>query len=518
MAWRYSMSFARASLFAAVFCVALPALADEDATPLVVLPYASLHGDVPQSVGDKVAEVIAGELKSRDELTLVTLGASASGDNVAAPKAADPMADGKASLTKAAELARKNKFKPAGDAYAHAIAELRTHADLLDNASILADAYLQYAVALLRSGADEESETALVAVVRLDPVRQLSAETFPGAFIRSFENVRRKTLAKPRGALKISSAPAGGKVKIDGVDLGETPLLAREMVAGEHFVRVERGGLAWGAKVDVAPSGTTQASAVFGGSGGGAGLAGLLSAVGNGSVDRASLDQVRALAKSAKAQVVLFGAVAKDDDNYAVSSFLYSAKEDTAAPLTTINVDAEFLSASIEVLKLADDIAAKLEAFPTDTALPIVLASPKVASANAGAEPQLNVVVAAPPALEDRKTESSESVAGVDRSAGVPENSEAAATKETVLPRDESASAARATEPAERHQVTVEAGQEAIPLDERQQVHKSSIGSHWMIWAGAGFVAVGALAYGGYYLATHDDAPTSATANISWSH
>src|SRR5438309_1348931 len=84
-----------------------------DKPTVLVLPYAPLHGDLPQSMGDKVSEQIAAELKGREEFTAVLGGAapvSKEQDAAAPEQSGDPTADAKASLDKAAELAKKNKF------------------------------------------------------------------------------------------------------------------------------------------------------------------------------------------------------------------------------------------------------------------------------------------------------------------------------------------------------------------------------------------------------------------------
>ena len=578
----FSRSRARA-LGVGVIALALGSVrADEGAAgdaagaPLLVLPYATLHGELPQSIGDKVSELIAGELKARDEFTMVQVGAEKADNAAPSAKAVagEPLADAKAALEKAAGLAKKNKFKPAAEAYAHAIGLYRSHADALTDVSVLTEAYLQYAVAELRSGLDDDSEQQLRNVIRLDPARHLDAAVYPAGFIRNFENIRKKMLSKPRGDLKVVSAPSGGKVWIDGAQLGETPLLVKELLPGEHFVRVERGGAVWGAKVDLAGGGEAGVQAQFGGGATGGGLAGVLAAVSSGTITAAELDKLKGLAKASKAQYVLFGAVGKDDDNLAVSSFVYSVKDHAIAPLVGIAMDTELLGAAIEVLKLADDLAAKLKAFPKDAAMPLVVPGPRTPGAGgAASEEKVTVVSAAPPPEADAKkpaaasaepgsdaveralaaTEPATSAAppaakppSVAHAAPEPEKSAAAepeaparapreraaipqpvdekpAPKAEPTPIDDldaiaaSRERARGTSPRRSVEEPVEAGKEAVPIDDVPGARRTG-SSHIALYTVLGVVAVAALATGGYLLATSGSAPSSATATVTWTH
>ncbi len=169
--------------------------------------------------------------------------------------ATDPAAQARTMLGKAAELAQQSRHAAAAEAVQKAIALLTAQPALLDEAAgkLLSDAALQLAIERLVSGDEDGGEAALALLVRLDPDRQLSAADYPPAFLVELQGVRKRLLAAPRGSLRVLAPPGAGEARalVDGRAVPKATALVEDLIPGEHFVRLERAGVAWGQKVVV---------------------------------------------------------------------------------------------------------------------------------------------------------------------------------------------------------------------------------------------------------------------------
>ena len=169
--------------------------------------------------------------------------------------ATDPVAQARTMLGKAAELSQQSRHTAAAEAVQKAIALLTAQPALLDEASgkLLSDAALQLAIERLVSGDEDGGEAALALLVRLDPGRQLNAADYPPAFLVELQGVRKRLLAAPRGSLRVLAPPGAGEARtlVDGRAVPPAAALVEDLIPGEHFVRVERAGVAWGQKVVV---------------------------------------------------------------------------------------------------------------------------------------------------------------------------------------------------------------------------------------------------------------------------
>ena len=116
---------------------------------------------------------------------------------------------------------------------------------------LLSDAALQLAVERLASGDEDGGDAALAQLVRLAPDRAVSAADYPPAFLIELAGVRKRMLAAPRGALRVLAPPGSGesRVFVDGRPFPAAPVVVKDLIPGEHFVRVDRAGSAWGEKV-----------------------------------------------------------------------------------------------------------------------------------------------------------------------------------------------------------------------------------------------------------------------------
>jgi hypothetical protein len=360
-----------ASLLAALLALAPALRASASGKPrpgVALVPYVALPG-VPEATAAKVGELLAQELRSRDDLRILQVAAAPKSDSAAERTQADAAAtQARAGLARATELAGKGKHAQAAEALQKAIAQLSARPLAVDDAGgpLLADAALQLAVERLVAGDEDGGDAALSLLVRLAPERSVAAADYPPAFLRELSGVRRRLLAAPRGSLRVLPPPGGGdsRVLLDGRVLRGAPLLIKDVLPGEHFVRVERGSQAFASKVVVVAGVETKVAA---------GASELGAQLVQGSIDRGAAASAARVAKAAGAQAALFGAVVKTPEGFSVRTFLAFAKGERIVALWPMVVDAELLGASVQVLRLADDTAAKLDGKSPDAALPIAL-------------------------------------------------------------------------------------------------------------------------------------------------
>jgi tetratricopeptide (TPR) repeat protein len=242
------MRFTTSLSIAAALALSVPAaaFADDDGTPVVILPYAPLYGEMPQSTGDRATEFVSKEVAETKGLKLVPLGEK-KGDKAEVDEielAKKEIDEAKSLFEKAAALAKAKppKVKPAADTYEKGIQQFLLNFQGADDFKALSDAYVQLAIARFKLGNEEEAIKLLDDVIRVDPDRMLAPPEVANIFATLHAKSRKAYHAKERGQIKVLSTPAGARVTLDGKDLGETPLLARDVLPGEHYVRVTKAG------------------------------------------------------------------------------------------------------------------------------------------------------------------------------------------------------------------------------------------------------------------------------------
>jgi hypothetical protein len=379
------------------------ALAAPARTTVVALQYTPLPG-TSDAFAARVFGQIAAELRQRSELKLVDVPSSSAGKSAAGKaksEAERARAGSQDQLTKAGQAAQKNQPKQAALLLQQGITQLSAHPLALDEAGgkLFGDLLLQLAVTKAMSGDEEGADQTLAELVRRQPERTLAGGPFPPAFLRSFETERQRVLSQQRGSIRVF-APAGianPRVLLDGRLLGNAPLMLSEVIPGDHAVLVDAGGEAWAETVRVDAGGQASLAPRLGAAAGdptdptGAALA-------RGHLDRTTASQLVKLAKRAGAQAALVGTVSHEGDGYTVRSALILVKGEKVLPLASLSLDAELLGASLEVLRLADDVVAKLVAPGSSAPLPLTLGGSSNASAEATTE--MPAVASAPPGAD----------------------------------------------------------------------------------------------------------------------
>ena len=369
--------------------------------PVLAVPLVALPG-APQAAAEKLWAQVLTELKTRPEVALTEVTDKGSdlalSANRGAAEADKVAADARVQVGKAQDLARKGKAVQAAAGFLRAISSLLARPLSVDEAGglLLSDATAQMAVARMISGNDEGGDEALADLVRRAPDKAPSGGDYPPAFLRAYDAARQRVLSGPRGTLRVLAPTEAGvpaRVLLDGRHLGAAPLQLTDVPSGVHVVRVERPGEAWaeavtlsgGAELLLQPRlGSTAATPA----------AELSADLARGQLDHPTAAKAARLARSKGAQAALVGTLAKERDGLVARSFLVLVKGDRVVPLSTMVLDGELLGASLEVLRLADDLVARLATPPPEPLLPLPLgtASPDAL--------EMPAVAAAPPAAE----------------------------------------------------------------------------------------------------------------------
>ena len=372
------------------------ALAAPARQSVLVLPYPALPG-ASDAFAAKVFGQILGELKGRSELKLADLpkhAAGSSASNGAKDDAIKTRAQAAQLFAKAGEQSQRNKPRPAAQTLQKAALGLMSQPLALDEAGgrLLGDVLLQQAVDQAMAG--DEFDATLAEVVRRAPEKTLAVGAFPPAFARSFDSMRLRVLSQNRSVVRVLAPQGvtGARVLLDGRPLGAAPLQLTDVLPGDHALRVEAGDDAWAEIIHAEPGAELQRLPKLGE---GSDASSELGSLPQGQLDKATVSRLARLGKAAGAQAVLAGVVSREGDGYAVRSALVLVKGEKALQLASLALDAEMLSASLEVLRLADDVVAKLTAPGTPASLPLVMGTAAAPEATAMAS-----AAAAPPAPE----------------------------------------------------------------------------------------------------------------------
>lgn len=124
---------------------------------------------------------------------------------------------------------------------------------LLGDLSELQVALTYLGAALTLRGSADEGESTFVELLTLNPGAPL--EGFPPTVERVYERASGRVDGAPTGSVEVYSTPPYAAVYVDGRFEGVTPLTVSDLVAGTHYVRIEKTGYTvHGAPLEVAPS------------------------------------------------------------------------------------------------------------------------------------------------------------------------------------------------------------------------------------------------------------------------
>ncbi len=386
-----------------MLAMATPAAAK---SKVVLFPVAPLPGEVEMLPAQQMTRVIADELAQEQEIEGV-VGREAAAQNATPTKAtAGRDHDYRAALAQLAEgekLAERMRFPQAMRALSRAIDGLTRNLDQIEHYERLLDAYVLLAACHFRRGKEASGAELLDLVARLRPDHTLDRSKYPPVFTSVYEQALSRVLARPRGALRVTSSPAGAEVALNGRTLGNTPLTIGEVVAGEAHVVVRSAGRAQAKIVTVREGATEEVHVALGGAEGGS----LADALAGNRFDRDTRKLARGLAKDVGGDFVVLLAMGKSEGLYMIAGFLGNVRTGKWTRLTPATPDYDLLSDTIEAHRLASDVGRRVRgdfgASLSDDALVFLDGKPSRAGASALLPArETHVAVATPSAARER--------------------------------------------------------------------------------------------------------------------
>jgi hypothetical protein len=335
---------------------------------IYVFPYQPVFKGIPKEIATQTTDLLKNEIKHSDEVRLQK-------GPIFIPEATatkvKPLSD--KDLKQAMRLTGEGekhynalRFDRAIKSFNAALAKFEASLALMTDVTPVVDTLLMLSVCYYRQDQEKNGAKMLVKVIRLKPDLILDPEKYPPMFRNTAETIRKKLLLKRRGEVEVVANEEGAAVFFDGRKVGTTPILLKELVPGDHFVRVEKEGLQpWAGKVTVV---STQRRRVLAALGGVKKATGPLGEIAEGiRMNRLSPEVLKLAAAQGKqigADYVVLGGVAKMGGNYKVGSFLLKVKSQELCPLPEIQFDPDLLGASVEVYNMASILYKRVEGCP----------------------------------------------------------------------------------------------------------------------------------------------------------
>lgn len=200
-------------------------------------------------------------------------------------------------------------------------------------------------------------------------------DEYPDAVKATFADEKAKLLGKKRGTLKVITEPPGATVRLDGIEVGQSPLTLRKQVRGDHYVQAahDTAGLA-GERVRVKGGGTTTVTLTLATELGPpppepateAEVAALVALARSGNVGAPFREMAEAIAKKTRTEYVVVSYVSARGNGFVLDAFIYGVEEKQTAAFDEFAFRAHLASASVQAKKFADAVEAAVTGFPTD--------------------------------------------------------------------------------------------------------------------------------------------------------
>jgi hypothetical protein len=318
---------------------------------LVVVPFATLSGEVPPRAGLKAAGMLSTEFKSAETVQLLDLKRDLKND-----PHAEAIATARKAVAAAVDLRKKRKFRLAEEELTKALGLYKANAAGVTEIAEVADAHALLSAVQYNTGRDEDGAKNLTAALALAPDRELPLAATSALFSKVVLESRRAVKTTPTGSLHLECTPSGA-VSIDGVPLGGTPLMVKEVPIGAHYWRIALpSGEVLGGVVEVGGAKVTRVTAAAESKDPEARILAVLS---QNKIDADLLAAAKDHAKGTTADLVVFGALSKEGKGLALDSFVFSAAAADVRRLPRALFDTELLSAGMEFYNLAGQMAQK---------------------------------------------------------------------------------------------------------------------------------------------------------------
>ncbi|MDR0964902.1 MAG: PEGA domain-containing protein [Myxococcales bacterium] len=354
--------------------------ASPEASRLLVLPYASIHGMLPAQIGEKSAQFLQAELGEHADAPGVKLvrlerpaADKATSVNPTPTRNQDVLNQARQSATEAWEALERGDFSLAIARF-HLAIELELGQHPYIGFSELVGQYIGLAMASFQLGEEDEGAGYLASAARLDLSHELDPERLPPVFINAFEGIVRQMKGGPRAGLDLDASVSGARVFLDGKEIGTTPLERADLLPGTHFLRVvpTEGAAIWAQPIELVAGQTLKTTARIDLVGGA--LAEIDRELSQNQLTRSVANRAMALARQVDASHVVLGGVHQEKGGIAVTTYLLSMRNQTVCPLEVILFDAAMLSAGIELYKVGADLLAQLSACKSPLKLPLPVA------------------------------------------------------------------------------------------------------------------------------------------------
>lgn len=513
-AWLRALSLATAAaLLHATLWAAAPALAAAKpgaaTAPRVLL--------VPFQKGDGVSDLIAQRIQeymttllsmsSRMELLDASVLRKVADEPPPEPEVKAPaIAKADEQLWKGKELLEKKKTRPAIEQLMAALELYEANFEELRDYDKLVDAMLQLSLAYYREGYEDNGEEILTKVIVLRPDLILDARQFSTGMKEAAERVRARFRKADMGTIRVE-ASATGKVYLDGVLKGTTPITLPDLHPGTHYVQVfAEGHEPWAEKFRTPKPGQTQtlqASLVATAAPAApvadkkpeAAFADVVGIVKSGRYAAELGGTAKPVVETASADFLFMGYVTKDRGDFLLTPFLYDAKSGRTAELEGVRFDPQLTNLQVNLLVLEDRLTAALAAFPADrvvTAVPAVYTVKPVVVARP--EP-----VAPPPVVAPTPAAPEATPVVVTRP--TPTGPEAAVYDPAAPVYDPNAPLYDPTKPIES---------QPLRTDEQAWYQK------WWVWTIVGAAVVGGAVTAGVLLAPGDEPASRFSTEVRW--
>jgi archaellum component FlaG (FlaF/FlaG flagellin family) len=335
---------------------------------IYVFPYQPVFKGISKNIGGQTTDLLKNEIKHSDEVRLQK-------GPIFIPEAETtkvrPLSD--KDLKRAMRYHQEGKkhyqalrFGRAIKSFAFALAKFETSLAQMTDITPVLDTLLMLSVCYYRQDQEKDGAKMLAKVIRLKPDLILDPEKYPPMFRNTAEAISKKLLLKRRGEVEVVANEEDALVFFDGRKVGSTPVLLKELVPGDHFVRVEKEGLqSWAGKVTVVSTQRKRVLAALGGVKKATGPLGEIAmAIRSNRLSPDVLKKAADQGKRVGADYVVLGGVAKLGGNYRVGSFLLNVKSRELCPLPEIRLDPDLLGASVEVYNMASVMYKRVEGCP----------------------------------------------------------------------------------------------------------------------------------------------------------
>ncbi len=502
---------------ASVLCCGGQVFAEEKPRVAVVPFFA--HDGAKDVHAQRFSGLLIEELKTREEIAAVPLGAGASAVKLDEPAASPAAKEAQAAITEGKKQVADLQFEAGATLLKKGIEQALGEVGSADFA-LLVDAQMSLAVAQFRLGEEKAAQNALSWVARLDPQYALPEGRYPPVFLREFDKAKKRVEKLNKSALTVEG-PQGAEVFLNGKELGRVPATAAGLPTGVHYVRLrgkngerasqsvdlrsqaQRVKLSFGAAVAVSPASEVKAQSVL---------------------DEPSVARYSAAAKAAGADFLVVGVLYRSGEHQlTAAAALFGQKAQAFTRLKSFTFDDELSTANVEAFRLADAATERAVTFGAPALLPLDLIGKDVrrpaVAAITGAEPDVALVPKVAPLKVPLKATDPSGESPVEKVVEQPVEKVATA-KDVTLEKPKQATLVPSGEDGDGYRPL---GRESVMVDAQGQGPGRSgqgddevkKGLPWWVYV-AGGVGAAALLGGTYLGVTQASRPVTGTVTARW--